>query len=112
MAVAGADGVRGGLDAMGHALGALHALGPVGLALAGLSKEASFAASAGPPTEPMVEVPPVVSKAALAPASALDFMDVPARAMARFKGEEAAAAPARATPPTPEAIPDTPDRPS
>jgi hypothetical protein len=57
----------------------------------------------------MVEEPPVVSKADLAPLEKLVLTLSLARAAARLSGETAALAPAFATPPRPEATPDAPD---
>src|SRR5690606_13512110 len=69
------------------------------------------AGEAPPPTVPMVDVPPVVSKPPLTPPVWLDLRLSAARETARFSGETAAAPPARATPPRPAATPDAPDSP-
>jgi len=71
--------------------------------------EDDAASLASPPMVPMVEDPPVASKADLAPSEKLERMLSLARDAARRSGDVAAPAPARATPPTPDATPDAPD---
>ena len=77
------------------------------IVVAGATEEGS----ASPPTDPMVDVPPVAPKPARAPSEKLDFMLSDARDAARRKGDVAADPAARATPPTPDATPEAPDCP-
>src|SRR3546814_404844 len=86
-----------------------HAGGPPALAE---PEDAAPSPAASPPIEPMVDVPPVASKAALPPALKLDFMLSAARDAARRRGETAALPPALATRPSPEATPAAPDCPA
>ncbi len=67
------------------------------------------ASAVSPPTVPMVEEPPVVSKLDLAPSEKLDLTLSLARAAARFRGDTAALPAALATPPIPAATLDAPD---
>src|SRR4051812_49022426 len=61
-----------------------------------------------PRIEPMVDVPPVAPTAVLAPPRYLSAIVSPAEPAARFTDCAAAPAPARATPPRPDAMPAMP----